>query len=299
MTLYTDDNWLESKEFPFFTAEYHFYRGELIPAHSHEFIEFIYVVEGTGVHEYRGQSYNISEGDVFIIEPYVSHSYQANTDQLFVHNVIFQPSMLEKELSVLSQFTSFIGFFYIEPFFRNHANFQTHLKLGQHEHIEIMIQLDRLLQEFTKKEMGYNVVIKSRLIELFVYLSRCYSKREQQQWPPIQDESTLFQDISNFIQSHYSQPLSLEQVSHLCRMSQSSFSVKFKQHFNKTFVEYRNGIRIQVAKGLLMKTNQKISSVAEQIGFEDLSYFNKLFKREVGTSPIKYRQQSQHEINSN
>ena len=55
-------------------------------------------------------------------------------------------------------------------------------------------------------------------------------------------------------------------------------------------MEFRNQIRIQVAKDLLLKTNDKILSIALQVGFEDLSFFSKMFKQEVGIPPRQYRE---------
>ena len=73
-------------------------------------------------------------------------------------------------------------------------------------------------------------------------------------------------------------------------MSHSTFSAKFKLQVGQTFVEFRNQIRIQVAKDLLLKTNDKILSIALQVGFEDLSFFSKMFKQEVGIPPRQYRE---------
>ena len=73
-------------------------------------------------------------------------------------------------------------------------------------------------------------------------------------------------------------------------MSHSTFSGKFKLQVGQTFVEFRKQIRIQVAKDLLLKTNDKILSIALQVGFEDLSFFSKMFKQEVGIPPRQYRE---------
>ncbi|MDF2662966.1 MAG: AraC family transcriptional regulator, partial [Paenibacillus sp.] len=66
---------------------------------------------------------------------------------------------------------------------------------------------------------------------------------------------------------------------------------KFKQYNGKTFIEYRNEIRIRIAKELLAGTDGKILHIAQEVGFDDLSFFNKLFKQLEGISPGKYRQQ--------
>lgn len=287
---YTDDMWLESKEFPFYTALYSFNPGESTPLHAHQFIEFVYVMEGLGRHTYRGQTYDIAKGDVFIIEPNVPHAYEANDGSLVVYNVLFQSSVLDSEIRALSKEASFLDFFYIEPFFRNYADFQARLTLTHQGHLETVMHLDRLLREFQDKEMGYRIVIKNRLIELLIGLSRRYASLVHPPWPPLQDVHGLFEDMSKFIAQHFASPLSLEQMSTLCGMSLSSFSVKFKSHFGQTFVEYRNKIRIQVAQDLLIRTDDKIASIAEQVGFEDLSFFNKVFRRNTGKSPKVYRE---------
>lgn len=75
----------------------------------------------------------------------------------------------------------------------------------------------------------------------------------------------------------------------MCRMSQTGFSTKFKQYIGKTFTEFRNETRIRVAKQLLEQSDRKIMEVAQDVGYEDLSFFNKMFKHMVGFSPSQYR----------
>jgi mannose-6-phosphate isomerase-like protein (cupin superfamily) len=69
MSLYTNDEWLESSKFPFCSTLYSFYECEIKEPHSHEFIEIAYIANGSGTHDYRGHRYPISTGDVLVIEP--------------------------------------------------------------------------------------------------------------------------------------------------------------------------------------------------------------------------------------
>ncbi|WJH37507.1 AraC family transcriptional regulator [Paenibacillus sp. CC-CFT747] len=96
--------------------------------------------------------------------------------------------------------------------------------------------------------------------------------------------------VCEFIELHHARPLSLAQVSQMCGMSTSSFTSKFKQAIGKTFIEYRNEVRIRVAKELLLHSDDNLLSIAHEVGFDDLSFFNKLFKQVLGVSPGKYRQ---------
>jgi AraC-like DNA-binding protein/mannose-6-phosphate isomerase-like protein (cupin superfamily) len=289
LCLYTNQEWLESSDFPFCTTIYPFQDQEYKEPHSHEFIELAYIAEGDGVHEYRGMSYPITSGDVLVIEPNIEHSYQSGKNRLLVYNVLFQPSVLSEELGILFKVTSFIDFFFVEPFLRKYVNFQGHLTLAPQEHIEMLFRLDRLAREFQAKEIGYRIVIKTLLIEMFIFLSRCYERRIHKPMTTLDNEDEIIRHIREFIELHHARPLSLSQVCQLCGMSPSAFSAKFKQQVGKTFVEFRNQIRIKVAKDLLIKSEDKIVSVCQQVGFEDLSFFNKVFKKEVGVSPGEYR----------
>ncbi|MNW07977.1 HTH-type transcriptional regulator YesS [compost metagenome] len=75
----------------------------------------------------------------------------------------------------------------------------------------------------------------------------------------------------------------------MCGMSQSAFTSRFKQYMGKTFIEFRNEIRIRIAKELMLSTNTNILQIAQEVGFDDLSFFNKLFKQMHGISPGKFR----------
>jgi hypothetical protein len=71
------------------------------------------------------------KGDVFVIEPNVNHAYEVDmNDHLLVCNILFLPSLLNNELKALSRVTSFVDFFFVEPFLRNRLNFSAHLKLN-------------------------------------------------------------------------------------------------------------------------------------------------------------------------
>ncbi|GIO54443.1 AraC family transcriptional regulator [Paenibacillus cineris] len=290
MTRMDSGKFLESQDFLFHAALYRFSSGEIVPSHSHEFIELAYVAQGQGEHYYKGEYYNIAEGDVFMIEPNEEHAYRAGHTHLpVVYNVLFQPELLRRELEPLADVASFVDFFYLEPFLRKTVRFQGHLRLKPYEQIEMESLLHRLILDFKEKKLGYRILTKTRLIELFIFLSRCHHDRKHSPLQELSSDEKVILHISEFIRKHYAQPLTLAQVSEMCRMSQTGFSTKFKQYIGKTFTEFRNETRIRVAKQLLEQSDRKIMEVAQDVGYEDLSFFNKMFKHMVGFSPSQYR----------
>ncbi len=294
--VYYNDKFLESKEFMFHVASYEIKRMENVPAHSHEFVELAFIREGRGEHEYEGASYPVSQGDVFIIEPGKEHAYRVGEESMKVINVLFVPELLSAELAALSNVTSFIDFYYMEPFLRSDVSFQSKLTLNTKQQLELRELLSRLIIEFDGKESGYRFVIKSKLIEIFITLSRIYEKNKQKPLASIASDREIIERVCQFIENHHASPLSLESVSQMAGMSQSKFTSLFREVKGTTFLGFRNETRIRFAKYLLETSNNTTMHIAQEVGFDDLSHFNKLFKQEVGMSPGRYRQHFKNSV---
>jgi AraC-type DNA-binding domain-containing proteins len=286
----SNDEYLESKSFLFHIEPYQLDSGTVIPPHRHEFVELVFIGQGDGIHEYEGNLFPIAAGDVFIIEPGRDHAYRVDHAKgMEVVNVLFVPSLLQQELSALSGFTSFIDFYYMEPFLRSDVSFQAKLTLSPRQMLEVRGVIDQLLQEYRRKESGYQYLIKSKMIELFIILSRMYVSNQNHSLTFMSDDQEMIARVCEFIKRHQAHPLSLEQISQMAGMSQSKFTVLFRQMTGKSFVEYRNAERIQLARQLLATSRDKISRIALDIGYEDLSHFNHIFKKTTGETPSQYR----------
>ncbi|MDF2724891.1 MAG: hypothetical protein K0Q59_4566 [Paenibacillus sp.] len=290
MTRLNNSTHLESPDFPFHIGEYRFVPGQVVELHSHEFIEFVFVSSGSGTHISCGSEYPIREGDVYVIEPDAEHGYISDTDKpLTVFNILIAPHLLKRELQALSAVSSFVDFFYVEPFLRETASFHSRLTLTADERLEMVLMLERLSEEYNEKRLGYRLLVKTRLIDMFVFLSRCYSRLIHKPTMADAPSGKTMQRIAEFIRQRHASPLTLAQVSRMCDLSPSAFAAKFKQQVGKTFVEYRNDIRLEMARNLLAKTDYTILRVSQEVGFDDLSFFNKLFKQETGLTPGQYR----------
>ncbi|TMV52740.1 AraC family transcriptional regulator [Paenibacillus mesophilus] len=289
MLLYSKSACLESEEFPFQAFLFSTSPQRPRTVHCHEFIELVYVSEGHGEHLYKGSAYPISTGDIFVVPPFVEHDYNVIGGMpLKVYNVLFLPSFLTFELQALSNVTPFFDFFYVEPFFRQTLDFDSHMKLSVLEDQEMKQRLDRIVGEFSRKALGYRISIKAQLIDMLVWLSRRYEERIIAP-PPRRSQPEAIKAVCEFIEQHYAQDISLEQISRMCTMSQSSFGDKFKKYVGKTFTEYRNEVRINASLKLLRETDLNTLSIAENVGIHDLSHYYKLFRQYTGMTPRIFR----------
>ena len=93
----------------------------------------------------------------------------------------------------------------------------------------------------------------------------------------------------SYIESHYTEPITVQSAADYLGFSESHFMKFFKQHLHTTFTSYLNGYRLTIAARLLLTEDDSILSISERTGFNNLSYFNRLFKKEYQMSPRAYR----------
>lgn len=104
----------------------------------------------------------------------------------------------------------------------------------------------------------------------------------------VPDEDWVLQ-ITDYIDSHYSQPLTLEVLANMCHGSPFHLQRTFKRIKNMTPVEYIQLVRIEHAKDLLKATEKTIGEIGRRIGLPNTPYFITLFKKKLGLTPLQYR----------
>ncbi|UHA75949.1 helix-turn-helix domain-containing protein [Paenibacillus sp. 481] len=105
-----------------------------------------------------------------------------------------------------------------------------------------------------------------------------------------QEQHIIF-DIAKYVEQHYHEDLSLQDMAQRFFVSREYISRKFKQQFNINLSDYMANIRIEKAKMLLFNPHLRISQVANMVGYHDEKYFSKVFKKQTGVSPNEFRKQ--------
>lgn len=101
--------------------------------------------------------------------------------------------------------------------------------------------------------------------------------------------SEVVKNAIQYITQNYNTPLTLEDTANHVHLNPSYFSTLFKQSCGSSFKEYLNYIRIEESKNLLTNTSYSIIDIAIAVGFENQSYFTKVFKKFTGLTPKQYR----------
>ena len=109
----------------------------------------------------------------------------------------------------------------------------------------------------------------------------------------VESESKRILKVKSYIDEHYKDEMSLEQLADLVGMTCTSFSRYFKQRTSKTISEYIIDIRLGHAARMLIDTTDSISEICWRTGFNTLSNFNRLFRKRKGCSPTEFREKYQ------
>ena len=144
----------------------------------------------------------------------------------------------------------------------------------------------KIKNESNDKKGYYDYFIKSYLYELIALL---YRHGILTDYNKFLKEIPHLLPVLKYISEHYSEHISLADISSVANMHSSYFCKVFRSALGISFVEYLNLVRISNAKTLLEETKKNVTEIAFEVGFSSVSYFIKTFKKYNSHSPNKYK----------
>lgn len=158
-------------------------------------------------------------------------------------------------------------------------------------------RMDRIIEEYKEKQPFCEAVIYADLISIFAALGRrategMYNRTGEQEGSATVKQKEYMETVLNacsYINHHYQENITQEQVASISGFSKFHFTRIFKQCMDMTFYEYLNEKRITKAEELLYTTVLSITDIAMNSGFSSISAFNRTFKSIKGCSPSEYR----------
>lgn len=264
-----------------------------MPLHCHNEYELIFITKGHGL-EFIGDSVKeYIAGDLILIG--------ANVPHLHLCDSVTDKSIKEKSCCEILQFPYNIFPKYIEDIqeyssiYHVLSNSVYGIKFTSRNLIEKILKAMKTIN----KQHGIN-----RIISLFNILDLLGKSKEislissLKYTAPInyQTKNEPISKIYRYINSNFRKNITLIEIANYVKMSSASICRYFKNKTNKTIFEYLNEIRIEHACKLLMYSNLAISQIAYDVGFNNLSHFNKQFKVITKQTPTMYRENINLEI---
>lgn len=254
------------------------------PMHWHDEMEVVLVEDGEFDEDIDLESYHIKKGDIIIINPKTLHSFkQTEGFSARFRTIIFNLSML------MSNNTDACSIKYFAPFTEDIYMSPIVISESQPHYEELASCVRKLIRLYDTKGDFFELRIKSELYELFYILFSHFFIAEDHQ-PSIKDTTTRnIRTILDYISENYTRPITIDELSDKVNLSKHYFMRFFKKYMGMTCIEYINDYRLNVATNLLLTTGMQITEVAARIGVNNLSYFNRIFKKKYNMTPKEYR----------
>lgn len=253
----------------------------LVPAHWHNDVELIVIKKGTGTISVDMEPQTVSAGDIILVRPGQIHSIsQHDNDAMEYENILFRPDLLysqNTDLRTLEYFDLYFNPEYDLPWHIDHSN-SSHKELA-----ECINAIDTLCSE---RPRYYELSVKAYLFQFFYLL---FSGQKTPVYSTGRKSLDKVKQMIAYIEEHYMEPITVQSAADYMGFSNSHFMKFFKQNMHTTFTSYLNHYRLTIAGRLLLTTDDNILVISEKTGFNNLSYFNRLFKQYFHMTPREYR----------
>jgi AraC-like DNA-binding protein len=257
--------------------------------HAHDYIEIAYVASGKGIHLIGGNEFSVTKGDLFIINYDIPHEFRSidnsKDGSVVVYNCVFRPEFIDKSLINSRCFSDITHIFLLSSLLDEAVSNDIKLLGNDNEEIEELYK--KMYLEYSFKEYGYIEILRAYLLELLIKIFRLYRKSDTTE--SRSRDRKYFDHVIRFMKQHYNKDIKLEELASMAFLSRNYFCSCFKECTGVTVLEYIQELRINEACSLLKSNDRKIVDIAECVGYKDIKFFNKIFKKIIGKSPSEYR----------
>lgn len=249
--------------------------NQLLPAHWHNHMEILYIVKGTLTANINEASYQLTLGDLLIINPKDIHYTHAHTD---CHYYLLQIPAIH--LARMSSDWQLLHFLEYIP-----SSAQTNTL---HEKLSTVI--DELIRINRNQEKGYQLLF---LIQIYQFLYLIYTNAStqinEQNKSRNERDFKRIEESMQFVKKNYSRQFALSEVASSLSLSTEYFCRLFKKYTGQSFFTYVNQICLLRFYQDLLHTQESINFLMDKNGIVNYKGFMKMFKEAYGTTPHRLR----------
>jgi len=254
------------------------------PIHNHEVFELNFVEHAQGVRRIVGDSSEvIGEYDlVLITSPDLEHvweQHECKSQDIREITVHFDIQMGEDSLFGKTPFTSL-------------RKMMNEARKGLAFPMPAIMKVYAMLNNLSTIKEGFYAVVQ--FVTILHELSKCDGARTLASTSyakvAVEDDSRRILKVKNYISTNFMDEMRLASLANVAGMSPSAFSRFFKLHTGRNLTDYIIDIRLGYATRMLVDTTRSISEISFSCGFNNLSNFNRIFKKKKGCSPSEFRE---------
>lgn len=257
------------------------------PLHKHDYIEINYVYNGELKQTAGGRPITLKKGELLLLNQHIEHEIKACAKADIVINFIIRPAFFDFIFSFLNS-GNIVSDFLISGLYNNTQNGQfLYFKVADVEPIQDMI--GKIIYEIMHPSAFSESTIKLYMGLLMIELIKNTDLVERKEEASM--NHYLVVESLQYIEEHYKNA-SLYELAGKLNQSHYGLSKTIKKTTSHTFKEFLQERRLVKAKELLETTDMSISSIVEEVGYDNISYFYRIFKGRYGKTPKEFREQA-------
>lgn len=254
--------------------------------HWHTDMEVIYVHKGRAQFHIDNDYFDSDPGDIILIRPNALHSiHPIGKGYHFMDAINFHLDLLG--YSTLD----YASINYLQPLYNGDLDFDRVIKPHQEGYAIIRQTLIKAMEIGYHRHEFFELKLKSELLSLLHLLFKYnYVHTKNQSLDGYRREDKI-RTIVDYINAHYQEELTIDQLAHICGYSSTHFMNFFKKHLGLSCMDYLIQYRLKKATELLQHSTTSILDISTTVGFTNLSNFNRQFKKTYQMTPSQYRKQ--------
>ena len=254
------------------------------PKHTHNYVEMVYMCRGCTRHIINGTEVILRTGELLLLSQNATQEiYPAGEDDIAV-NFIILPPFFDVAVNLIGENENQIRDFLVSCL-RGNTDGSGYLHFRVSDILPIQNLLENLIWTLVNHQINKRSINQLTMGLLFLQL---VNHTETLQTDPHYERQQLMLQILRYIEENYRDGTLAEAAQNL-NYDACWLSREIKRETGKTFTEMMQSRRLSQAAFLLRTTSMKVIDVCETVGYDNISYFHRIFRRRYGLSPHKYR----------
>lgn len=262
----------------------HNMKGRILPHHWHSELEFIYLSIGEATFTIDDEDILVKTGECIFVNSGQIHSGISKASTCTYFSVVFNTDFLSTPFDACHNFFDKIK----TNKFKIHKHFKPENPLDE----KIIFELKDIIKELSDRKVAYELNVKSKLLSIFtmIFRNKLYvaAANNSKDLTTLKKYNTLKQ-ILGYIYENYNKKIKLTDIGEALNLTPQYLCKFFKEMTSTSIVDYINHYRIETASSLLKISTLSITDIALECGFDNISYFNRVFKKELNCTPSKFR----------
>lgn len=252
------------------------------PEHTHDYVEVIFMCSGETTHIVNGKTITLKEGDLLFLNQSATHEVYRAGEQDIAVNFIVLPEFFSAPLSMIGEEPTPLRNFLVDCLCnQNSGAGYLYFDISQVKPIQNLLEnlLWILIQETPNKRKISQTTMALVLMQLLAHTDTLESA---------DPEDALVWQVLRYVEKNYIHG-SFAELTDLLHYDPSWLSRQIKQRTGKTYTQLVQETRLAQAAYLLSDTKKNVSDIAVAVGYENISYFHRIFAETYGKSPKQYR----------